>query len=116
MWPFSPTPRSGWAGCRPVQAVALGGSRAQGTARPDSEWDLAVYYRGLSGQFRIEPLLFHLVGIPTYLLVAELADNQVLLGSLPRPSPFWRPCSRRAPSASTLCPPCAGSAEAWVEP
>src|SRR4051812_9412261 len=29
-----------------VRAVALGGSRAQGTARPDSDWDLAVYYRG----------------------------------------------------------------------
>ena len=28
-----------------VEAVALGGSRAQGTARPDSDWDLAVYYR-----------------------------------------------------------------------
>ena len=126
-----------------VEAVALGGSRAQGTARPDSDWDLAVYYRGLfdpadlrvvgwagevselggwgggvfnggawltidgrrvdvhyrdlatvehefressAGRFRIEPLLFHLVGIPTYLLVAELAVNQVLLGSLPRPS------------------------------
>lgn len=31
-----------------VQAVALGGSRAQGTHRPDSDWDLAVYYRGPS--------------------------------------------------------------------
>ena len=29
-----------------VRAVALGGSRAQGTARPDSDWDLAIYYRG----------------------------------------------------------------------
>src|SRR3954452_16797814 len=29
-----------------VRAVALGGSRAEGTARPDSDWDLAVYYRG----------------------------------------------------------------------
>jgi len=28
-----------------VIAVALGGSRARGTARPDSDWDLAVYYR-----------------------------------------------------------------------
>jgi hypothetical protein len=28
-----------------VEAVALGGSRAQGTNRPDSDWDLAVYYR-----------------------------------------------------------------------
>lgn len=29
-----------------VRAVALGGSRAQGTHGPDSDWDLAVYYRG----------------------------------------------------------------------
>lgn len=27
-------------------AVALGGSRARGAARPGSDWDLAVYYRG----------------------------------------------------------------------
>lgn len=29
-----------------VLAVALGGSRARGTHRPDSDWDLGVYYRG----------------------------------------------------------------------
>jgi len=29
-----------------VRAVALGGSRASGTARQDSDWDFAVYYRG----------------------------------------------------------------------
>lgn len=29
-----------------VVAVALGGSRAQGTHRPDSDWDFALYYRG----------------------------------------------------------------------
>jgi predicted nucleotidyltransferase len=28
-----------------VEAVALGGSRAQGTHRADSDWDIAVYYR-----------------------------------------------------------------------
>ncbi|MEU0411665.1 nucleotidyltransferase domain-containing protein [Streptomyces griseorubiginosus] len=128
-----------------VRAVALGGSRAQGTARPDSDWDLAVYYRGAfdpaalravgwegevsdiggwgggvfnggawltvdgrrvdvhyrdldvverelaeaaEGRFRVEPLLFHLAGIPTYLLVAELAVNQVLRGELPRPAAY----------------------------
>jgi predicted nucleotidyltransferase len=31
--------------CRPCRAVALGGSHAQGTHRPDSDWDLALYYR-----------------------------------------------------------------------
>ncbi|MFH9086075.1 nucleotidyltransferase family protein [Streptomyces sp. NPDC017673] len=128
-----------------VRAVALGGSRAQGTHRPDSDWDLAVYYRGPfdpddlralgwpgevsdlggwgggvfdggawltidgrrvdvhyrdldvvahelaeaeQGRFRVEPLLFHLAGIPTYLIVAELALNRVLRGDLPRPAGY----------------------------
>jgi predicted nucleotidyltransferase len=34
------------AGLPHVRAVTLGGSRAQGTHRPDSDWDLAIYYRG----------------------------------------------------------------------
>lgn len=128
-----------------VQAVALGGSRAQGTHHPDSDWDLAVYYRGPfdpadlraigwpgevsevggwgggvfnggawlavdgrrvdvhyrdldvverelgeaeEGRFRVEPLLFHLAGIPSYLVVAELAVNRVLRGELPRPDGY----------------------------
>jgi hypothetical protein len=29
-----------------VEAVTLGGSRAAGTARPDSDWDFGLYYRG----------------------------------------------------------------------
>ncbi|MFI1868361.1 nucleotidyltransferase domain-containing protein [Streptomyces jumonjinensis] len=29
-----------------VRAVSLGGSRARGAHRPDSDWDLGVYYRG----------------------------------------------------------------------
>jgi predicted nucleotidyltransferase len=126
-----------------VEAVALGGSRAQGTHRPDSDWDLAIYYRGEfdpqtlrdvgwsgevseiggwgggvfnggawlqieghhvdvhyrdldtvdheiaqanTGRFRVEPLLFHLAGVPSYLVVGELAINRVLHGRLPRPS------------------------------
>lgn len=126
-----------------VEAVALGGSRAQGTHRPGSDWDLAVYYRtgfrpeqlrgvgwdgevseiggwgggvfnggawlrigGRSvdvhyrdlgtvhrelgrarrGEFSIEPLMFHLAGIPTYLVVGELAINRVLYGRLPVPA------------------------------
>lgn len=124
-----------------VRAVSLGGSRAQGTARPDSDWDFAVYYHGAfdpdglrcadwpgyvsdigewggvfnggawltidgrrsdvhyrdlavieheldqarSGRFRIEPLMFHLAGIPTYLVIAELALSRVLCGALPAP-------------------------------
>lgn len=128
-----------------VRAVALGGSRAQGTHRPDSDWDLAVYYRGpfdpadlralgwegevsevggwgggvfnggawltvdgrrvdvhyrdldvvehelaeaAEGRFRVEPLMFHLAGIPSYLVVAELAVNRVLRGEAPRPAVY----------------------------
>ncbi|WP_055695556.1 nucleotidyltransferase family protein [Streptomyces prasinopilosus] len=137
-----------------VRAVTLGGSRAQGTARPDSDWDLAVYYRGAfdpddlravgwegevsdiggwgggvfnggawltvdgrrvdvhyrdldvverelaeaeRGRFRVEPLMFHLAGIPTYLLVAELAINEVLRGGLPRPAAYPRALRESAP-------------------
>jgi hypothetical protein len=123
-----------------VQAVALGGSRAAGTHRPDSDWDFAVYYRGAfspddlravgwpgrvfeiggwgggvfnggawlqvdgrkvdvhyrdlddvtrrlheaqEGRFEIERLLFHLAGIPTYIVLAEVAGNRMLAGELP---------------------------------
>ncbi len=129
-----------------VLAVTLGGSRAAGTARPDSDWDFSVYYRGgdagfdpdvlkslgwpgqifpigswgggvfnggawltagdrrvdvhyrdlddvehqlaeaQAGRFGIERLLFHLAGIPTYIVAAELATNRVLHGELPRPA------------------------------
>jgi len=54
----------------------------------------------LQGRFRIEPLMFHLAGIPSYLVVAETATNRVLRGDLPRPEypsrlqetapPVWR--------------------------
>ncbi|MFE9168524.1 nucleotidyltransferase domain-containing protein [Streptomyces kebangsaanensis] len=137
-----------------VRAVALGGSRAQGTHRPGSDWDFAVYYRdrfdpadlravgwegevsGIGdwgggvfnggawlvidgrrvdvhyrdlgvvehewaeaerGRFRVEPLLFHLAGIPSYLVVAELAVNQVLRGELPRPAAYPPGLRRSAP-------------------
>jgi predicted nucleotidyltransferase len=126
-----------------VRAVALGGSRAAGTSRPDSDWDFAIYYRGAfrtddlraigwpgtvseiggwgggafnggawlqvdgrqvdvhyrdlgdvdyrlaearAGRFGVERLMFHLAGIPTYIVVAELALNRVLSGELERPA------------------------------
>ncbi|GAA1976504.1 nucleotidyltransferase domain-containing protein [Amycolatopsis minnesotensis] len=145
------------AGLPAVRAVTLGGSRAKGTNRPDSDWDLAIYYRGEfspdtlralghdgevseiggwgggvfnggawltvdgravdvhyrdldvvehelaeagRGRFHWEPLAFHLAGIPSYLVVGELAINKVLRGALPRPGypdalresapPHWR--------------------------
>ncbi|MFE1884741.1 nucleotidyltransferase domain-containing protein [Streptomyces diastatochromogenes] len=136
-----------------VQAVALGGSRAQGAHTPDSDWDLALYYRGPfdpadlralgwqgevseiggwgggvfnggawltidgrrvdvhyrdldvvehelaeaeEGRFRVEPLLFHLAGIPSYLIVAELAVNRVLRGEPPRPAAYPEKLRRTA--------------------
>ncbi|MEV5884492.1 nucleotidyltransferase domain-containing protein [Streptomyces sp. NPDC052020] len=155
-----------------VRAVALGGSRARGTHRPGSDWDLAIYYRGAfdpadlravgwegevgeiggwgggvfnggawltidgrradvhyrdlddvehrlaeaeAGRFGIEPLMFHLAGIPTYIVVAELAINKVLRGSLPRPSypePLRRTASERwyGMAAATLAYAKAGHA------
>ena len=128
------------AGLPGVDGVALGGSRAQGTNRPDSDWDFALYYRhgfdpesmralgwsgdltGLGGwgpifngggtvsvegrradihyrglelidrihedaergEFRVEPLLFHQAGLPSYILLAELAVNLTLRGDVPR--------------------------------
>jgi nucleotidyltransferase-like protein len=125
-----------------VAAVTLGGSRAEGTHRPDSDWDFSVYYRGhfdpqalrdigwpgevfevggwsrgvfnggawleidgrrtdihyrdldvidqeiaasREGRFSIEPLMFHLAGIPSYLVLAELSVKRVLRGELPTP-------------------------------
>jgi Nucleotidyltransferase domain len=41
--------------------------------------------RTREGRFRIEPLMFHLAGIPTYLVLAELAVSRVVRGRLPRP-------------------------------
>lgn len=128
-----------------VEAVTLGGSRVEGTSRPDSDWDLSLYYRGhfdpqslrdigwpgqvgelggwaagnvigtvfnggawldidgrrtdvhyrdldvvdrviasaREGSFEIEPLWFHVAGLPSYLVLAELATNHVLVGSPP---------------------------------
>lgn len=125
-----------------MAAVTLGGSRAEGTHRPDSDWDFSVYYRGhfdpqalrdigwpgevfevggwskgvfnggawleidgrrtdvhyrdldaidreiaaaREGRFTIEPLMFHLAGIPSYLVLAELSVKRVLRGELPAP-------------------------------
>jgi predicted nucleotidyltransferase len=137
-----------------VRAVTLGGSRAQGTERPDSDWDLAIYYRGAfdpgdlravgwdgdvsdiggwgggvfnggawltiegrrvdvhyrdlnvverelaeaeAGRFHVEPLMFHLAGIPSYLVVAELAINKVLRGTLRQPAAYPQALRKSAP-------------------
>jgi hypothetical protein len=49
----------------------------------DAEHQLA---KAQAGRFGIERLLFHLAGIPTYIVVAEVALHRVLRGTLPRPA------------------------------
>lgn len=140
-----------------VEAVTLGGSRAEGTNRPDSDWDFSIYYRGRfdpqalrdlgwpgnvgelgswssapntvfnggawltidgrasdvhyrdldvidrviaeadQGRFETEPLWFHLAGLPSYLVLAELATKRVLIGNLPDVSEFPPALREHAP-------------------
>lgn len=47
------------AGLPCVKAVTLGGSRAEGTQRPDSDWDFSLYYRG-----RFDPQALRDIGWP----------------------------------------------------
>ncbi|GGV73201.1 hypothetical protein GCM10015535_00060 [Streptomyces gelaticus] len=47
-----------------VRAVALGGSRARGTHRPDSDWDLGVYYRGTVDVAALTALASEMQGSP----------------------------------------------------
>ncbi|MEW9550175.1 nucleotidyltransferase domain-containing protein [Nonomuraea sp. NPDC050783] len=53
------------AGVPGVVAVALGGSRARGTHRPDSDIDLGLYYRGRPDTGRLRALARELTGEPT---------------------------------------------------
>jgi Nucleotidyltransferase domain len=124
-----------------VEAVALGGSRATGTADAGSDWDLGLYYRGhpdfsllarhgelhppgswgrimnggawlrldglkvdvllrdldaaehwsaraRDGHYEVDALLGYVAGVPTYSLMAELALNRVVTGTLPRIAEF----------------------------
>ncbi|MGH4027529.1 nucleotidyltransferase domain-containing protein [Actinomycetota bacterium Odt1-20B] len=65
--------------------------------------DLDVVERELAeaeqGRFRWEPLMFHLAGIPGYLLVAEMAVNRVLRGEgeLPRVDGYPEALRKAAP-------------------
>jgi predicted nucleotidyltransferase len=47
-----------------VHAVALGGSRARGTHRPDSDFDLGIYYDGELDLIGLEHLAAHWAGAP----------------------------------------------------
>jgi predicted nucleotidyltransferase len=49
---------------RGVRAVALGGSRARGSHRPDSDWDLGVYYRGSLDTGALASLAAEVTGEP----------------------------------------------------
>jgi predicted nucleotidyltransferase len=53
-----------------VVAVVLGGSRATATHRPDSDWDLGVYYRG--SQRPLDPADLRRLGYAGY--VSELGE------------------------------------------
>jgi hypothetical protein len=53
-----------------VLALALGGSRATGTHRPDSDWDLGLYYRASERSFA--PAALRRIGHPGY--VSELGE------------------------------------------
>ncbi|MEU9619018.1 MULTISPECIES: nucleotidyltransferase domain-containing protein [unclassified Streptomyces] len=47
-----------------IRAVVLGGSRARGTHRPDSDWDLGVYYRGAPDVAALTALASEVQGSP----------------------------------------------------
>ncbi|MFB8030213.1 nucleotidyltransferase domain-containing protein [Streptomyces sp. NPDC056465] len=47
-----------------VEAVVLGGSRARGTHRPDSDWDLGLYYRGTPDLAALTALASEAQGTP----------------------------------------------------
>jgi hypothetical protein len=47
-----------------IVAVMLGGSRARGTHRPDSDWDLGVYYRGEPDLAALRALAAEVTGGP----------------------------------------------------
>ncbi len=93
-WPGEVSPIGGWGG-----GVFNGGAWLRIEGR-----QVDVHYRDLddverciddatAGRYAVEPLLFHLAGIPTYIVVAELAQNRVLSGELPRPG--YPPALRR---------------------
>jgi hypothetical protein len=47
-----------------IRAVTLGGSRARGTERPDSDWDLGLYYRGEPDMEALRRLAAEVTGGP----------------------------------------------------
>ncbi|BDI21802.1 nucleotidyltransferase domain-containing protein [Herbiconiux sp. L3-i23] len=98
-WPGSATEVGGWGG-----GVFNGGGRftIDGREMDIHYRDLAVIERELvradAGEVHIEPLMFYLAGIPTYLVLAELAINRTLHGDLPRPQ--YPPVLRESAAAT----------------
>ncbi|GAA4902410.1 nucleotidyltransferase domain-containing protein [Streptomonospora salina] len=96
-WPGEISEIGGWGG-----GVFNGGAWLEIDGR-----HVDIHYRDLDdvefriaearkGRFDVELLPFHRAGIPTYLVVAELALNEVLQGELPRPE-FPEELRRHAP-------------------
>ncbi|GAB3458483.1 nucleotidyltransferase domain-containing protein [Streptomonospora sediminis] len=96
-WPGEVSEIGGWGG-----GVFNGGAWVEADGR-----HVDVHYRDLDdveyriaearkGRFDVEMLPFHRAGIPTYLVVAELALTEVLHGELPRPE-FPDELRRQAP-------------------
>ncbi|MEU6095580.1 nucleotidyltransferase domain-containing protein [Streptomyces sp. NPDC047079] len=88
-WPGEVSEIGGWGG-----GVFNGGAwlTVEGRRVDVHYRDLDVVEHQLAeaeqGRFHVEPLLFHLAGIPSYLVVAELAVNRVLRGTLTRPASY----------------------------
>jgi hypothetical protein len=80
-----------------VAAVTLGGSRAEGTHRPDSDWDFSIYYRG-----HFDPQTLRDIGWP-----GEVFDCARSTNSSPPPGPTQAHCAtssaRPTPLARTPC-------------
>lgn len=85
-WPGEISAIGGWGG-----GVFNGGAWIEVDGR-----HIDVHYRDLDdvehhlaeareGRFHLERLAFHMAGIPSYLVVAELAINRTLRGELPKP-------------------------------
>jgi len=96
-WPGEASEIGGWGG-----GVFNGGAWVEIDGRR-----VDIHYRDLDdveyridesrkGRFDVELLPFHRAGIPTYLVVAELAIAEVLHGELPRPE-FPEELRRQAP-------------------
>ncbi|WP_030591669.1 nucleotidyltransferase domain-containing protein [Streptomyces rimosus] len=91
-----------------VIGVTLGGSRARGTHRPDSDWDLGVYYRGEPDLAALAELAAEVTGVPVeihgpgawgdwvnggaWLVMPDGRHVDWLLRDVDRVGKVWREC------------------------